>query len=65
MLWQHRVYYSKDGCVYRSTTLTKRDALARFNVFRDAFLVTKEIGWFKRILRVRDAPGSVSSYHED
>lgn len=65
LLWQYRVYYSKDDLVHRSTTLTKRDALARFDVFRDAFMVTKEKGWFKRILRLRDAPGSVSSYHEE
>ncbi|KKN19806.1 hypothetical protein LCGC14_0941900 [marine sediment metagenome] len=64
-VWKYRVYYSKDGCVHRSISLIKSQALARFEVFQDAFMVTKEKGWFRRILRLRDAPGSADSYHED
>ena len=51
--YNFRIYYSKDTGIKRSLLLVKADALARFEVFEDAFMVTKEVGWFKRILRLR------------
>ena len=52
--YKFRIYYAnKDTGIRRSTLTTKADALTRFSVFDDSFMVTKEVGWFKRILRIR------------
>ncbi|KKK57913.1 hypothetical protein LCGC14_3049710 [marine sediment metagenome] len=53
MSYCFRVYYVRDERVNRSHLLEKRQALALFRVHSDAFLVTKEAGWWRRVLRWR------------
>ena len=52
--YKFRIYYAKkDSGIERSLLTTKADALARFSVFENSFMVIKEVGWFKRVLRIR------------
>ncbi len=51
MKQQYRVYYSVEGHLVRSKMVDKKRALALFMVHNDAFLVTKEIGWWQRVVR--------------
>ena len=53
-LHNFRVYYAKEGTISRTYLMTKRQALSLFEVHSDeAFLVTKEKGWWRRPLRFK------------
>jgi len=52
-----RVYYAKEGTISRTYLMKKSHALSLFEVHSDeAFLVTKETGWWQRPLRFRPLP---------
>ncbi len=55
-LHNFRVYYAKEGTISRTYLMNKRQALSLFEVHSDAFLVTKELGWWQRPLRFRSLP---------
>ncbi len=52
-----RVYYAKEGTISRTYLMRRSYALALYEVHSDeAFLVTKELGWWQRPLRFRSLP---------